>query len=1104
MHTLLANNHILRQRDERRMRDAWASEVRRQVLLRSHSHSDAPCIGDASSSSSSVSSVPVPVPSSPARPTHVSRSSDNIHFDSVAHVARSDSVPSPPPPFTAFHPTWNPVYSPHYATLVSPLLSMSAFLADLSILLASSPDNCTMLLTRWTSGMKMVMKELDWIGPTSTPQPHSATQSDTEHSGAATPSSNHLNVAAPLAVSVSSSPLPSPITVPGPLSPSASASVAAGLPPVVELESDSPVATDEERRIFEKLRAHPQSSSVLEIDMDVDAFLQQPSLHQQQQQHAGSIEEEILASQPIGATSHAPTSIDEEPYVIALRQQLLRADIDLESERTDSVANQLAHKVLETLLFHAVTQVREGWTHWRDTLVLLHLEAEQQHQILSDDALDVNRSTATATVTVTATEDRYRAIRRALLVGVFYKLESVTPPSAASATAHALTPPFQLLHHNLTHVVDLLEEALYFDPGSRLKQLRCRMVEGDAIDFTRKYSNRFETTSPSHASHSSATNNTSSSTDAWVLMEDDESSVSGSSVSGTDPFSSSHVHASTNAPTHPGFFRTEWPLVRAPLRALVHLRFSLQPVRFANVQANATGSNSVTQAMLSANEAALMGESSMTLSSSGNDLASLNSPTSSSSSSSSSSSGASCVPLRTGGPLRVIVRLLLDCCSAICLSTEHHGLGGRGRTGSVVDMEEMKDDTAVSGVGGVEEETSNKDASHPSSPKESSASASAPRLLTLLQDMVASLGALVHVELEIGDEMTLANANGSSLVTHDKSASREWKNRYVLHILWRLCQIMHILPITQKSGTNGDSSSPPAPTSPDLMYRVLHSTVEQIVESLKPFAPVAMSFFDTGSSSSAPSSSPHTPHADRVVYVPLVVGDEGFLDVDPTFQVPAAAPATVAANASPRTSTSPSPSSSPSPQSSSAASGDAGRPFYESPIYPRVMRTCNEYIAMSVQLFHSMEISFAASFLPEAERHERAMRKRLHDGELLAAAASVTGAVTSTSTGSGSSSSAPAKDTSRVSWRSVQTYSYAEVNRRAVADTFYTEHVGRIAEQWRTLAHALYSEGSAWCSSDIAHRPKFYCIDPVEDGYRMRRKIKVAWDAPDHHQASQS
>jgi len=54
------------------------------------------------------------------------------------------------------------------------------------------------------------------------------------------------------------------------------------------------------------------------------------------------------------------------------------------------------------------------------------------------------------------------------------------------------------------------------------------------------------------------------------------------------------------------------------------------------------------------------------------------------------------------------------------------------------------------------------------------------------------------------------------------------------------------------------------------------------------------------------------------------------------------------------------------------------------------------------------------------------------------------------------------------------------------------------------LAQQLYSEGSAWCSSEVALRRKLYMIDAVEDGYRMRRKLKVCLDAADHHQASQT
>jgi hypothetical protein len=1015
IHALLLNNQALRAKEQHRMRDSWAIETRRRVTARANSNAQSSA-EDRSHSSQHGSNEDHLAPS---QPTHVHRSSDNIHWDESIDVPTAAITIHPPVPhFTLYHPTHNPLHGSHLSTLASPLVPLASSLADLNLLLSSSGDNCTALLSRWTAGMKMVMKELDWKGEREV----AVKQPTTEQSS-------------------------QPITV-APRLPSPDVSS----PQIAVMTSE-----EEENAIASKLVAHRPS---LVLGLEIDSLLDTPVLHQ----GGGSIEEEIMSRAPLASSSssqssslHAPPK--DDAYLQALHRQRLRADVDLGldhalplagSSEAISPSRQLASKVLETLLFHAASQIKDGWTSWRDALLLLKLEAEQQQQAQEEawaTSNGLSSSHATADGRFIVTEARFRSVRRTLLIGVFHRLEQLPPPPLTAAGV-TITPAHITLHINLSHIVDLLEEALYFDQSNRFKQLRFRMVEGEETSNTSDGSSTVRKTSRMDSSTRLGNSSTTGGGDGWLLMDEDESSESDRGTN--DPLSSA-----SSGPAHPSFFRQEWSLIRELLQCLVHLRFSMQPLRFAS-GSTAGGHNLMSSAMHLV-DAAVTGHGSLTPDSASGISGSSTVPASMDASISPpvpSSIGGSSGPLRTGGPLRVVIRMLLDCCSAVCLSTEHHGSTTvRQRTGSI---------------------------SSANSPPSSDS------FLTQLQDMVSSLGALVHVELAIS---TYVNAAGQRAT--EKSASREWKNRYVLHILWRLCQIMHIVPAgasassAQQGVGSGDSSPIPSPS--EQMRRVLHSTVDQIVESLKPFASVPMSAFDTAPAGSVPLIGHQI---DRVIYVPLVVSEEGFLDVDPNFQLPFLGRATTPKVASANAGAAPSALSLPpaaieaSGRSSPALSVSGSNELASSsPLYPRIMRCCNEYIAASVQLFHSMELAFAEAFTPESEKLERAIRKRLREGE---------GALTAQ------------KDQQRASWRSVQTYSYAEVNRRAVADTFFSDHISRVADQWRLLAHALYSEGSAWCSSEISSRRKFYRIDPVEDGYRMRRKIKIALDGVDHHQASQS
>jgi len=733
--------------------------------------------------------------------------------------------------------------------------------------------------------------------------------------------------------------------------------------------------------------------------------------------------------------------------------------------------------------------MKDGWVHWRDALVLLRLEADTRMQenaaamermkhnaeAMGVDATATSSSPSSKPNDTPLTEESFHAFRREFLIGLLHRVEQQAPSTYSSTPPSSPTSPSSnssinggapslsmtgvaahnpLLHINLCHVIDLIEQQIYFDANARMKHVKFSLVrmesndnagtedeETKADEYDEKWGRAELTTRsmPSTSSASTVTNNGGG--DAWVLMDDEEPSAQGGSDSSRstrarDPFSSAPQSAQP-------FFRVEWPLVREMLHCLVQLRCSLQPMRVPESSNNRglAGAASLLAAALSGGDGP---ENVRSL-----QLAPPPDVEALSTTSDGSSAASESAELRPGSPLRVIIRLLLDCCSAFSLS--------------LIESERQANDG---------ERQSNGTAS-PSSAESD---------LVQLQDIVSSLAALVHVELSVATYVSSSGAKSS-----EKSGHREWKNRYVLLILWRLCQLIHVLPAPpsshDSSGESGAPSSSPSRSAVYQLRRMLQATVSQLVESLRPFAAVHASQFDMHGTPAVSSNAAMTIDPTSVIYVPLVVNDVQFIDVDPTFDLGLVARAPPPNRNSPNGGTSR--PASPMQQEDGPMSAEPRSPS-SSPLYPRVMRACNEYVSSCVHLFQMLQNQFHADAASEWEDVERGVRRRVRESSLAESIGERT------------------IEVQQAASRVMSAHAYTESNRRAVTDSLYTESLSRVADAWRKLTTELYAESSVWAPSDISSRRKLYKIDPSEDGYRMRRKITVDPDAPDHHQASQS
>ena len=467
-------------------------------------------------------------------------------------------------------------------------------------------------------------------------------------------------------------------------------------------------------------------------------------------------------------------------------------------------------------------------------------------------------------------------------------------------------------------------------------------------------------------------------------------------------------------------------------------------------------------------------------------------------------------PVRAGGPLRVVVRLILDCIASVVAGVVYDESGG-------------KDESVLGG----------KDEQRGPPAKQ-------------IQSMFASLNTICNRELSPSSSSastipTSSSSSSSSTSTSsttttkkdttDRAAERTWKNRYALTILARLTAMC--------------KSAPPS------LLPALVGGCRQLVDVLQPFALVSALNFVSGVENSDGQ--------DRVIYVPVMVSGQGVLDISPSFnfqlsssasEVPgmSASSGSGAGNMSaellaahkrvqdsmnsgaqvrmdtnaawmgssgvstgqtranisalsddvffaPTTGSLPNYSFSP-PQSQSSSTVVSPRTIgamypssfvepHSSSSYPRVMRGCMDYISSCVKLVSTAETRYAAEYNLLIEKQRNAVLSRLRSereqwrrlaGELLQSAARV-----------------------------LQSHQYTEANRKAVVDALAREQQREVAELWRSFQWQLFVEGSAWLPAAMIGKRRYWQIDQHEQyDNRMRRKVKQFHDGTDLRQASQT
>ena len=120
------------------------------------------------------------------------------------------------------------------------------------------------------------------------------------------------------------------------------------------------------------------SLDVLNSQSDVDVFLQATQANQREDVFASLISpaSPTASSTTASASSTVTATAFTEPVPL------------------------LSSRILETLLYHALVHVRDGWVHWRDTLMFLRQAAHGER----------------------VEEERFRAVRRELFVGLLQRL----------------------------------------------------------------------------------------------------------------------------------------------------------------------------------------------------------------------------------------------------------------------------------------------------------------------------------------------------------------------------------------------------------------------------------------------------------------------------------------------------------------------------------------------------------------------------------------------------------------------------------------------------------------------------------------------------------
>ena len=420
--------------------------------------------------------------------------------------------PSPLPPSSSFTAPI-PSYSPSHITRLVPAMSMSQLLMDVDSLLSASPSQCATILNRWAAWPRPLIAQLDW---------HAAT------------------IDAGSSASSSSSGRPSDSLTSAPFAP-----LTASKPATTDafgLFNDNDTARKPSKGFFDldtfTSGGGVDSLDVLNSQTDVDVFLQATQSNQREDVFASLIPPASpTVAAAASATATAVNFIEPVPL--------------------------LSSRILETLLYHALVHVRDGWVHWRDTLMFLR-SASQAERV---------------------EEDKFRAVRRELFVGLLQRLGQSVGNDFYLSTG-AVT---EQLRVNMAHLIDIMEEILYFDEvkaNSTALNSRLRVEEIDT---------RAETTlsAPSSSSPEPSLSSRSTAEDNWMVVteEDNTDILSPSSLTlssspapslsnlVTSPSFSAISGSSTTSSDHIRLMRGEWVLINQLLSSIISLQLPLTPHR---------------------------------------------------------------------------------------------------------------------------------------------------------------------------------------------------------------------------------------------------------------------------------------------------------------------------------------------------------------------------------------------------------------------------------------------------------------------------------------------------------------------------------------------
>ena len=927
------------------------------------------------------------MPNSPSLPTLLSPPLTSSQPPDSPTPSPSSSSP-PLPPSSSFNASTSQSYSPSHITRLVPAMSMSQLLLDVDSLLSASPSQCATILNRWAAWPRPLIAQLDW---------HASTIDAATSSTASSGRPSEAPSLPPLAGTF-------PISKPK---------------PVIDafgLFSDD-MAPKQSKGFFDldtfTSGGGADNLDVLNSQTDVDVFLQATQSNQREDVFASLMQPASPTSTASAATATNVTFTEPVPL--------------------------LSSRILETLLYHALVHVRDGWVHWRDTLMFLRSAAQAER----------------------VEEERFRAVRRELFVGLLQRLGQSVGNDFYLSTG-AVT---EQLRVNMAHLIDIMEDILYFDEVKATGATANSRLRVEEIDT------RTDTTlsAPSSMSPEPSLSSRSTGEDSWMVVTEEDttdilstntatlSSSPAPSLSNltSSPSFSAISGSSTTSSDHIRLMRGEWVLINQLLSSIISLQLPLTPHRHLS---NRPESNSFFDAL--------------------------------------KSSGDEPQPVRAGGPLRVVVRLILDCIASVVAGVVYDESGGK--------------DEAV--LGGKDEQRG------PPAKQ--------------IQSMFASLNTICNRELSPSSSssasISTAPSSSSTNQKNDRAAERTWKNRYALTVLARLTAMCKSAPVS--------------------LIPALVAGCRQLVDVLQPFALVSALNFASGVENSDGQ--------DRVIYVPVMVTQQGVIDISPSFnfqlsssaaEVPGMSAASsggggggnmsaellaahkrvqdsMNSGAQTRLETNASwmansgsssgqsrvglntstddiffapptgslPNYSLSPPSSNITSPRTIGSMYPSSFvepqssssYARVMRGCMDYISSCVKLVSTAETRYAAEYNLLIEKQRNAVLSRLRSereqwrrlaADLLQSAARV-----------------------------LQSHQYSEANRKAVVDALAREQQREVAELWRSFQWQLFVEGSAWLPASMIGKRRYWQIDHDEQSNRMRRKVKQFYDGNDLRQASQT